>query len=186
MPMHGYSLRQGLTTSQPNVELLPRLRGHDRAAHCNEHQEPFRRTTESYGGAYDAWLPDEADFSALSNVTILRPREAVAEIYDQSRTALVPSQWKGEFGRVTFEGAANGSLVITSGMPSLRENAGEASPYASNFKNVDGWIERIVEFGSPVFRESRRRIAQEYVRQTYDLDRIVGGMYACMCGMASR
>ena len=147
-------------------------------------QEVFRRSAESHGVKYDGWLPDEAQFSSLSNVTVLRPREAVEEIYDQSRIVLVPSLWKEQFGRVIFEGAANGAVVIASGMPSLRENAGDAAAYVSDFRNADAWIARIMEFDSPTLFEDQRKKGHEYVIKTYDLDRVVGQLYSWMCTIA--
>ncbi|TVP45073.1 MAG: glycosyltransferase [Gemmatimonadales bacterium] len=129
----------------------------------------IRRAYESQGRAYDGWIPEEPDFTGLGNVTVLPPRDAVHEIYDQTRILLCPSLWKEQFGRVIFEAAANGVLVLASGIPTLRENAGDAATFVDRFSRPRAWLKQIRRFDDPVAHEEARRRGQEYVLENYSL-----------------
>jgi glycosyltransferase involved in cell wall biosynthesis len=148
--------------------------------------ELFRRAYESQGRVYDGWVPDEPDFRALENVVILRARDEVADIFDQTRIVLVPSLWKEQFGRVIFEAAANGAAVIASGMASLRENAGDAAAYVNDFQNVSSWAEAIMQFDDPVAYAERSRSGQQYVLENYNLDRTVAKFHALLHDVVGR
>jgi glycosyltransferase involved in cell wall biosynthesis len=139
--------------------------------------ELFRRGAESQGRIYDGWLPKEPDFGSLDNVTVLYPRDAVSEIFDQTRILLVPSLWKEQFGRVIFEAAANGAAVIVSGMASLRDNAGDAAMYVEEFRNVAAWIDAIKGLDDPEWYAKRCRIGQDYVFRQYSLESSVATFY---------
>jgi glycosyltransferase involved in cell wall biosynthesis len=141
-------------------------------------RELIRRNAESQGSQYDGWLPVEPDFSMTANVTVLRPREAIDEILDQTRIVLVPSLWKEQFARVIFEAAANGAAVIASGMPSLRENAGDAAMFVDDFTNPDAWVKAIASLDNSRSYEARCRMGQEYVLRNYDLKGNVAKFHA--------
>jgi len=129
----------------------------------------IKRAYESQGLPYDGWMPEEPDFTGLTNLTVLQPRDAVHEIYDQTRILLCPSLWKEQFGRVIFEAAANGALVMASGIPSLKENAGDAAVFVEKFSRPRAWIKEIRRFDNPATFEEARRRGQRYVLDHYSL-----------------
>jgi len=129
----------------------------------------IKRAYESQGRTYDGWLPEEPDFTKLANVTVLPPRDAVHEIYDQTRILLCPSLWKEQFGRVIFEAAANGVLVIASGIPTLRENAGDAAIFVDRFSRPKAWLKELRRFDNQIAYEEARGRGQRYVLDHYSL-----------------
>ena len=129
----------------------------------------IKRAYESQGLEYDGWLSEEPDFEGLANVTVLPPRDAVHEIYDQTRILLCPSLWKEQFGRVIFEAAANGVLVMASGIPTLRENAGDAATFVDRFSRPKVWLKQIRRFDDHGTYEEARRRGQDYVLEHYSL-----------------
>ena len=152
----------------------------------NFDSELFRRAYESQGQVYDGSVPVEPDFRALENVVVLRARDEVAEIFDQTRILLFPAIWKEQFGRVIFEAAANGAAVIASGMASLRENAGDAAVYVNDFQNASSWAEAIMQFDDPVAYAERSRRGQQYVLENYDLGRSVAKFFTLLQGVVGR
>lgn len=129
----------------------------------------IKRAYESQGLAYDGWIPEEPDFTGLTNVTMITPRDAVHEIYDQTRILLCPSLWKEQFGRVIFEAAANGVLVMASGIPSLKENAGDAATFVDRFSRPKAWLKQIRRFDDPATYEKACRRGQAHVLEHYSL-----------------
>jgi glycosyltransferase involved in cell wall biosynthesis len=152
----------------------------------NFDKELFRRGFESQGRVYDGWVPIEPDFRSLNNITILHPRDMVAEIFDQTRILLVPSSWKEPFARVIFEAAANGAAVIASGIDSLRDNAGDAAMFVEDFRSVSAWIEAIRQLDDPIQYAERSKRGQEYVLQNYDLGSIVAKFFSLAQKVVSR
>jgi glycosyltransferase involved in cell wall biosynthesis len=152
----------------------------------NFDKELLRRGFESQGRIYNGWVPIEPDFRSLDNVTILQPRDAVAEILDQTRILLVPSSSQEPFARVIFEAAANGVAVIASGTEALRENAGDAAMYVEDFRNLSAWLEAIRQLDDPIQYAERSRRGQEYALRNYNLDGIVATFYSLAQNVVSR
>lgn len=130
----------------------------------------IKRAVESKGERYEGWMPREPDFRALRNVTMLPPRDDIAEILDQTRVLLVPSQWKEQFGRIMFEAAANGAVVIASGMPSIRKNVGDGAHYVDDYGEVDAWVAAVQRFDDPRVYEEQSLRGRAHVLRSYDLN----------------
>jgi glycosyltransferase involved in cell wall biosynthesis len=114
----------------------------------------------------------------LANVSIFSPRDEVSEILDECRIVVCPSLWKEQFGRIIFEAAANGAVVIASGIPSLLENAGKAAVFVQEYKVPERWKEAIEEFDDEALYEAQSRKGQEYVLANYDLTKPVEQFHA--------
>ena len=111
-------------------------------------EELWQRSLESQGsGPYP--LPREPSFADLPNVTVLPPRQEVAEIYAQTRILCVPSRWEEPFGRVAIEAFANGIPVVATAIGGMQEHAGMGGLAIPPASGVEAWVAAIESLDNP-------------------------------------
>ena len=111
-------------------------------------EELWQRSLDSQGwGPYP--LPREPSFADLPNVTVLPPREEVAEIYAQTRILCVPSRWEEPFGRVAIEAFANGIPVVATAIGGMQEHAGMGGIAIPPASGVEAWVAAIESLDDP-------------------------------------
>ena len=135
-------------------------------------KEIFRKSAESEGFSYDGWVPEEASFEDLANVTVLAPRDNVGEIYAQTKILLVPSQWEEQFARVIYEACINGVPVIASSIAGITEHSSQCATLVEDFTSPRAWIDQIENLDDPVIYSDRARRGKAWVETNYNLDKL--------------
>jgi glycosyltransferase involved in cell wall biosynthesis len=135
-------------------------------------REIFRKSAESEGCTFDGWIPEDASFEDLDNVSRLEPRDDVVEIYDETRILLVPSQWEEQFARVIYEACANGLPVIASAVAGIAEHSRDCAILVEDFASPRAWIEEIERLDDPEIYADHARRGRDWVERNYDLEKI--------------
>lgn len=109
------------------------------------------------GFGTDFWLPQESDFSTLSNVSYRTATTDMREVYRVTRILLVPSLYAESIPRVIFEAMVNGIPVIGSEIGGITEALSVSGLLVSNYRDPSAWTSAIRELDDP---ETYRRISQ--------------------------
>jgi len=117
------------------------------------------------------WLPKDVDFSRRPNVTILPPRDAVAEIFASTRILLVPSQYEDTLARVSIEAFANGIPVIGSNVGGLKDHLRTGGIVVEDYRNADAWVTAIRSLDDPAVYASTAHRALRYIAEEFSNDR---------------
>ena len=134
--------------------------------------EIFRKSSESEGLGYNGYLPEEASFADLGNVTALAPRDNVGEIYAQTKILLVPSQWEEQFARVIYEACINGIPVVASSVAGIIEHSKHCATLVENYSSPQAWIDQIEILDDAAIYSDRAERGRAWVKANYDLENL--------------